>query len=264
MDLLIKNEKISICRYGDGELDLLLFQKKINFQKSNENLSLRLKQILFDVSNDNHCLVCLPDSFRSIKNMRPSSRFYWYKYLSYNFLHINKILNENYVYGNASITRPYYDYKNNIKANEIFNKFQAIIKSKNILIIEGCGTRLGVGNDLLLVASSIKRITTVNKDAFSLYEKIYQEAVLHSAGVDLVLISLGPTATVLAYDLSRRGIRSIDTGHIDIEYEWMLKGADKKINIEGKNVNESGVEFEEGLESASQDYFDQIILHIGH
>jgi hypothetical protein len=37
----------------------------------------------------------------------------------------------------------------------------------------------------------------------------------------LILISLGPTATVLAYDLAKLGYWAIDIGHIDNEYEWL-------------------------------------------
>lgn len=55
----------------------------------------------------------------------------------------------------------------------------------------------------------------------------------------LVLLALGPTATVLAYDLAILGYQAVDIGHIDIEYEWYQKKAFEKIPIEGKFVNES-------------------------
>ena len=55
----------------------------------------------------------------------------------------------------------------------------------------------------------------------------------------LVLIALGPTATVLAYDLVKQGYQAIDIGHLDIEYEWYLRGVnDEKVIIEGKYTNE--------------------------
>ena len=47
------------------------------------------------------------------------------------------------------------------------------------------------------------------------------------------------TATVLATDLHNAGYQAIDVGHIDIEYEWMLRKAKKKIPIPGKYVNEA-------------------------
>ena len=54
----------------------------------------------------------------------------------------------------------------------------------------------------------------------------------------LILISLGPTATVLAYDLIEFGHQIIDFGHFDIQYEYYLRNATKKIKIPNKYVNE--------------------------
>lgn len=57
-------------------------------------------------------------------------------------------------------------------------------------------------------------------------------------GGRLILIALGMTATVLAYDLSKAGFWAIDIGHIDVEYEWFLRGVTEKIALNGKFVNE--------------------------
>ena len=56
----------------------------------------------------------------------------------------------------------------------------------------------------------------------------------------LVLCLLGPTATVLAYDLFKAGYRFIDLGHVDIEYEWYRMGVVWKEIVHGKSVNECG------------------------
>ena len=55
----------------------------------------------------------------------------------------------------------------------------------------------------------------------------------------LYLLSIGPTAKILAYDLFKTGRRVFDVGHLDIEYEWYLQQANQKVNIPGKYVNES-------------------------
>ena len=51
------------------------------------------------------------------------------------------------------------------------------------------------------------------------------------------MIALGPTATVLAYDLAARGFWALDIGHIDLEYEWFLNGKGYSI-VEKKYNNE--------------------------
>ena len=49
---------------------------------------------------------------------------------------------------------------------------------------------------------------------------------------------MGPTATVLAYDLAKEDYWAIDIGQLDTEYEWFLRGVDKRCELEYKNVSE--------------------------
>lgn len=84
---------------------------------------------------------------------------------------------------------------------------------------------------------SIQRIICPAENAFEKYDEIMKEA-LKVPKDKLILLALGPTATVLAYDLYKAGYRVIDIGHIDIEYEWFLRKATEKIRIESKYVTE--------------------------
>ena len=73
----------------------------------------------------------------------------------------------------------------------------------------------------------------------------------------LILIALGPTATVLAYDLSKQGYQAIDIGHLDVEYEWFLQSASDKCIIKNKYVNE--VDNREVSDLSDPEYQDQVI-----
>lgn len=65
------------------------------------------------------------------------------------------------------------------------------------------------------------------------------EAVVTNVPKDgLVLAALGMTATVLCYDLAKKGYQAIDIGHVDVEYSWFLMGAKNKCPVPGKAVNE--------------------------
>ena len=55
----------------------------------------------------------------------------------------------------------------------------------------------------------------------------------------MILVSLGPTATVLTYDICDLGNQVIDFGHFDIEYELYLRNATKVIKLPNKYVNEA-------------------------
>ena len=76
----------------------------------------------------------------------------------------------------------------------------------------------------------------------------------------LFLIALGPTATVLASDLSLKGFQAIDIGHLDICYEQTISGTN--CAVKGKYTNES----ENGHlvdDCNDEQYLSQIITRIG-
>lgn len=109
-------------------------------------------------------------------------------------------------------------------------------------------------------ARSVKRILAPARDAYDKYAEIMEAACKQDKDA-LYLIALGPTATILAYDLHKTGRQAIDVGHVDIEYEWFLMGATKKVAIENKYVNEvdAGLNCREMLDET---YQSQIIEKI--
>lgn len=75
------------------------------------------------------------------------------------------------------------------------------------------------------------------------------------------MLAIGPTATVLAYDLYKLGYQAIDIGHIDIEYEWFLMKAENKVVVKNKYVAEVPKGDKVGNEN-SKEYLKQIICKI--
>lgn len=113
-----------------------------------------------------------------------------------------------------------------------------IWNNKDVVFVEGEGTRSGYGNDLFSNTASIKRIVCPAVNAFDKYDEILNTCLEFDKN-KLFIIALEPTATVLAYDLAKQGYRALDLGHLDIEYEWFLRGTKKKIPIKDKYVNET-------------------------
>ena len=111
-------------------------------------------------------------------------------------------------------------------------------EGQNILIIEGEKTRMGVGNDLFSGAFSVRRILAPAVNAFECYDAI-KDTVIRNYRGELILMALGPTATLLAADFSMMDMWALDIGHIDIEYEWYLQGVKQRIPISGKFTNEA-------------------------
>ena len=69
-----------------------------------------------------------------------------------------------------------------------------------------------------------------------------------------------PTATVLAYDLAKEGYWSIDVGHLDLEYEWYLKGEGYS-HISNKYNNEV-LGDDEVVQSYDEEYENSILAKV--
>ena len=234
LDYILKN-KCSVSRFGDGELKIVVGDG-IRFQKYDPVLAQRLQEILKQ-SSSNH-LVCVTDIFDNIRWMMPTSYEYTWRVVAKYRESWTKFLDLKRQYGNTFMTRCYMDHQNKSSSQRWFKKLKEIWEKQEIVFVEGEKSRLGYRNDLFNNVISIERILCPAKDAFSYYDDILQ-AVLKLNKNKLILLALGPTATVLAYDLSKLGYRALDIGHVDIEYEWFLRGATEKIRIEYKYTNEA-------------------------
>ena len=249
---IIENKR-SISRFGDGEL-FLMRGYGIHFQKYNRKLSKRLLKIIKNKCPDKNLLVGINFYYKK-KDFRLYSRgtkSYWKNFFRYNRHRILKIINKNTTYYSSWISRFYTTFKNKSHVPDYVKKFKKIWENRDILIVEGEKTRNGVGNDLFNNAKSIKRIICPTKNSFRVYRKILN-AILKVDKSYLVLISLGPTAAVLACDLSKLGYQAIDIGHANSQYKKFLKRK-KKLQIYGKNENNNTIE----------NYNKQIIFKILH
>ncbi len=235
INYIIEND-LSVSRYGDGEALMMANQMNESFQTYDREFA---KKLMCVAKNpiEKH-LTCIPDIFIDLSKYTDDAQA-WFngflkrkKYLYYRYFDYQK------VYGNAFITRPYMDLKDKGNSPHYYEMLKNIWCERDLLIVEGEFSRLGVGNDLFDGANSIARILCPAVNAYRHYSEILP-AIEKNANNKLVLIALGATATVLAYDLAKDGYRAIDIGHVDIEYEWMLMGATSKVPIKSKYVNEA-------------------------
>lgn len=258
-EILIR--KRSLCRFGDGELELIRGKERPWFQKVDQGLSFRLKEIL--ESDEENIKIAVADDFGSLACYTEDAADAIRAYLSGGTREeVLGLLDKRRTYYNAYVTRPYLIYREKGHAGKIFNLFKEIWKNRQILIVEGCYSRIGVGNDLFSGAGWIKRILCPGSDSYDYYGEIYDTVCKNVQENDLVLISLGPAATVLAYDLAKQGIQALDIGQLDNEYEWFLRGAEQRIEIPGKGVAE--LEWCRRPEAAEMDpvYTEQILTQI--
>lgn len=255
----IIEHKLSISRYGDADFRLLTETGDVGYQKPNHELAVELQRVLMSTS-DRH-LICIPIFLNNFRDYRISTRFWCLNFLNSNWKILTPYLRHNYTYGNANVSRFYLDTpRKNLE--KTIQMFKELWEAKDVLIVEGTYSRLGVGNDLFENCKSIQRIICPAKNAFSIYTTILDEVLYH--GKDkLILMALGSTATVMAYDLSQKGYWAVDVGHIDMEYVWYLMKAETKVPIPGRILNEVNENQSGDIpEEYREDYISSIIKTI--
>lgn len=255
LDRLLHSD-LSMARFGDGEFHLIKQTEHLGFQDIDDQLSQRLRDILS--SSSDRCLICIPYGLHTVQHLNAQGSFFWKQFVVFHYRKYIPYLNYNRPYYDACVTRPYIDWLHKDHSSGFFSRLKQLWQGKRILIVEGSMSRLGVGNDLFSGVSAIGRIITLPQQAYTCYDQLLVETRRWAKDYDMVLLALGPTATVLAYDLAQLGLRALDIGHIDIEYEWFLQRASKKVAIPGKYVNEvAGGNAQQQL--ADQQYEQEII-----
>ena len=255
------NEGYSVARFGDGELSLMLSGESIGFQKNSKELAERLQEVLRKPAKK--MLLCLPGGLANTEGFTYAAKRFWIWYQYMNSEKLNALLDGGVVYGDALFTRFYIDRRDKELTGRRVDEVRSIWERKKIILIEGENSRLGATNDLFDNADCVKRIIVPSKNAFNVYGKIYKSALACKKEADIFLLSIGPTATVLANDLCSAGVQAIDIGHLDHEYEWYRMGAKKMVPIKNKSVNNiTDVAIDDMTDNQAKKYNDSIIERI--
>lgn len=184
----------SLARYGDGEFNLCN-GASIPCQRFDTRLQTCLRGILKD-SGD--CLVGIPN----IHSLTPKFLF-WKKYLTL----APALLSAEREYGSAFISRP--DSAPWIDTAAYWTNLERLWVGKDVTLVRG-SVRSLVADDLM-GAKSVREVVGPVTNAWAEYDRLRTE--IGQIKADVVLLCLGPTATVLAADLCRFGVHAIDLGH---------------------------------------------------
>lgn len=257
---LIVEERKSLCRFGDGEIRWMLGYRLDSFQEYSDRLSEGLERAF--LSNNTDLLVGIPLGIVDSRKCNFGSKLHW-RAIRLNFAEaFEKLGMENRRYANASITRPYIDYNDRKYSEQCFKNLKKIWDKKDVVFVEGRKTKLGMGNDLFSNAKSISRILCPTVNAFEKIDDIKSSIRKNCSENNIILLALGPTATVLAAEMCDEGFQMIDIGHVDVEYIWYLRHDLLRKPIDGKYVNESGERIQSDLYEKDKEYLDSIIDEI--
>lgn len=212
--LLVEEHK-SISRFGDCEFELIAGRQRWGYQAADPELSRRLREVV--CSDEENLLVGINPSFYQSQLFKTGDSALGIR--AYMTPEIRRehaeLLRSDKTYGDALLFR-------NVDSDEGFAELKKLWEKRDCLFVEGRHTGLGAGNDLFDNAASIERIICPAENGFARYPEILEKTKKHADG-KLIISVLGPTASVLAYDLSREGHQAIDLGQVDLVYEAYLK-----------------------------------------
>ena len=235
----IIDHRCSVSRFGDGEFDLIRGASE-GYQKPDVKLADSLKMVLNAKDAPNH-IVGVPYFLKNVDGTVKVTRDFWGRLVKEYGNRWIQLLNEDRLYIDTQISRFYIEYHDYDRSTRQLQMLKQIWQDRDVVIIEGCQSRTGVGNDLYDNARQIERILGFPKDGFSHYAEMLDAVKGHVKPEEgkLLLLSYGPTATILAYDLAKLGYQAIDIGHLDIEYEWYKRRTPEGGIVKGKYTNEA-------------------------
>lgn len=183
----------SIARYGDGELKMAEHNAGIKSQPADPTLSERLRAILVESGS---CMVGIPN----IRSDTPKAAF-WGKYMRY-----ASLLEGSRRYVSSFVTRP--DSAPWINTAEYWQMLESLWRGRDVTLVRG-STKSLVAEDLI-GARTVSEVVAPRQGAWAEYEKLLERI----GRPERALLCLGPTATVMAVDLCKRGVHAIDLGHV--------------------------------------------------
>ena len=207
---LIEKENFSLVRFGDGEIKCMVTTKGCFFQEHNSHLMQELRDLC--EKDTDGLLVCFPSLL--IENE------FWRNFWS-NFWPLTKFYLKNNILGDAMITRPevFLNY------GEIaIKKWKKIWDNKKVCFITGENSRF---NHNHMLFDNIRDYKIIHGKSINSYFQI--DEILNNCltlkDIDIFLIALGPTGTVLGARLHKQGKRALDIGHLNNSYDTVYSNA---------------------------------------
>lgn len=201
---------ISLARFGDGEFGSMLRPNyDLYMQRTTPKLMRELRSIwALETYSTDSLLLGLPS---------PLSGPYWSGVWANVWPDLRLITRTDITYGNTHVTRPIFFRRLGKRGVDLWRQVWA---DKSVCVVTGTGSRFVEIPALFDSAATITRENAPPVNAYVHVDELEQR--LMTIPAEIILLSLGPTATVLAARLSRRGRKAIDIGHITSSYRTVF------------------------------------------
>ena len=210
----VRRDRLSLARFGDGELLLSLNPNTRNLsQQGSPELQADLQAVLRrDGYEDAPLLVCLPGL----------SAGYYHSYWAKFWPVVKPLLDLSYTYGDTSVSRETLFLLDPEKGRLAW---RSVWDGKDVCYVIGRRSRFEPLDVLFDGVTSSRIVYSQPTDAYADVPRLLEEIAATVPRETLVLLALGPAATILAARLSRLGYWALDIGHVDNTYLTVVDGA---------------------------------------
>lgn len=208
VDLALE-KRLSLIRYGDGEFNYMM-GKNVHYQKFDSALQAFLKKILEEyIKNcaDNKYLVCMAEKFLSCKGNKIFAQKRYLLSWSFARRFFNKNYDHNVLYGDAFLFA--------IENQDIYKKLWAMATVDHIVLVHN--DAIYMEQLKIISGKNCHFIKSPERNAFEKFNDIFESIInkVSKLGREntMVVISAGPCAKALVYELAKKDIWAIDAGH---------------------------------------------------
>lgn len=203
----ILNCRLSFSRFGDGEIKHMDGKRNVS-QRFHVDLQEALKQVFFEPIKGH--MVGIPNVYGHRQFLDVNE-----DYIKSMRRRFGKIADKKRLYGSAYISRgdccPYLSWP------IYWGVIAELWRDRDVVLV--CGKeRRANPSGMMNSARSISIVKTPYAHAWAEYERIRKECLKYS-DEHIFLLCIGPTATVLAYDLCKAGRWAVDIGHLGLFYK---------------------------------------------
>ncbi len=209
LDLLLKERK-SICRFGDGEFKLLAGEKHKSFQDVSEQLNKRMLEVLHSKNPDILVAIHPVRSFDALGRI-------WQKFIIRIGEDVLSFLDSGLEYPSMGVFRTL-PKKDKERFDRHVKNIKKLWDKRNVLFVVGKNSRFEFVPELFENVQSADYVYAPAKNAFNEYDTVLKLVKKYDPDDYLILLVLGPTATVMAYDLALAGYQAIDFGQMPGAY----------------------------------------------
>lgn len=222
---ILKTNPKSFCRYGDGEINLMLGYDQ-PFQKYNLELVNKLYAILREKHSDMYVGLNRAYFHTPLKCSQENYSYYRIHATKFRRFFIRECHSDN-IYFDAGFATAYFRFDDEYDYEKHYENMKSLFENKKIVLLSGEGVFEKLDHNVFERAKSFRIIHGPSKHAYDKYDEIIKEINEKVSKDEIICFILGMAGKAMSYDLTKQGYMVWDVGHMAKDYDAYMKGIEK-------------------------------------